>query len=121
MIVTITLNPSLDRTLEIERLVRGSVLRTSSPTLEAGGKGVNVSRALAANGIPNLAVLPVGEPGVPRLSYSSTSTPSGFARLRRSSNPISRSRQVRETRSPRFWRQPTVGEQMSSLPPPRRA
>lgn len=60
MIVTVTLNPSLDRTLEVESLVRGSVLRTSSPTLDAGGKGVNVTRALAANGIPSVAVLPVG-------------------------------------------------------------
>ncbi len=60
MIVTVTLNPSLDRTLEVERLERGSVVRTSVPTLEAGGKGVNVTRALAANGVPSLAILPVG-------------------------------------------------------------
>lgn len=60
MIVTLTLNPSLDRTLEVERLERGAVLRTSAPTLEAGGKGVNVTRALAANGIPSVAVLPLG-------------------------------------------------------------
>jgi 1-phosphofructokinase len=60
VIVTVTLNPSLDRTLEVVRLERGAVLRTSSPTLEAGGKGVNVTRALTANGIPSIAVLPVG-------------------------------------------------------------
>ncbi len=60
MIVTVTLNPSLDRTLEVDRLSRGSVQRTSSPTLEAGGKGVNVTRALTANGVPSVAVLPVG-------------------------------------------------------------
>lgn len=60
MIVTVTLNPSLDRTLEVDRLERGAVLRTSSPTLQAGGKGVNVTRALTANGIPSVAVLPVG-------------------------------------------------------------
>lgn len=60
MIVTVTLNPSLDRTLEIERLERGAVLRTSTPTLEAGGKGVNVTRALVANGIQSTAVLPIG-------------------------------------------------------------
>lgn len=60
MIVTITLNPSLDRTLDVDRLERGSVLRTSAPTIEAGGKGVNVTRALSANGIPSIAVLPVG-------------------------------------------------------------
>ena len=60
MIVTVTLNPSLDRTLEVDRLDRGAVLRTSVPTLEAGGKGVNVTRALAANGIQSTAVLPIG-------------------------------------------------------------
>lgn len=60
MIVTLTLNPSLDRTLPIDRLERGAVLRTETPTLQAGGKGVNVTRALAANGIPSVAVLPAG-------------------------------------------------------------
>lgn len=60
MIVTVTLNPSLDRTLEVESFARGAVLRTSAPTLQAGGKGVNVTRALTANGIPSIAVLPVG-------------------------------------------------------------
>jgi 1-phosphofructokinase len=60
VIVTVTLNPSLDRTLEVESFDRGAVLRTSEPTLEAGGKGVNVTRALAANGVESIAVLPVG-------------------------------------------------------------
>ncbi len=60
MIVTVTLNPSLDRTLEVDRFERGAVLRTSTPTLEPGGKGVNVTRALTANGVPSIAVLPIG-------------------------------------------------------------
>ena len=60
MIVTVTLNPSLDRTLVVDSLERGAVLRTSEPTLEAGGKGVNVTRALTANGVESVAVLPVG-------------------------------------------------------------
>ncbi len=60
MIVTITLNPSLDRTIVVDRLTRGAVLRTSEPTLEPGGKGVNVTRALALNGIPSIAILPLG-------------------------------------------------------------
>ncbi|MGX5680429.1 1-phosphofructokinase [Schumannella luteola] len=60
MIVTLTLNPSLDRTLEVERLERGGIVRTSTPTLQAGGKGVNVTRALAANGVATVAVLPTG-------------------------------------------------------------
>ncbi|MBC7590802.1 MAG: 1-phosphofructokinase [Salinibacterium sp.] len=60
MILTVTLNPSLDRTLKVDRLERGEVLRTSTATLEPGGKGVNVTRALASNGIPSIAILPVG-------------------------------------------------------------
>ena len=60
MIVTVTLNPSLDRTIEVSSFQRGSVLRTSEPTLEPGGKGVNVTRALAANGVDSIAVLPIG-------------------------------------------------------------
>ncbi|MDQ6614870.1 MAG: 1-phosphofructokinase [Actinomycetota bacterium] len=57
MIVTLTLNPSVDRTVEVEALVRGAVLRATSATVDAGGKGVNISRALAANGHPSRAVL----------------------------------------------------------------
>lgn len=60
MIITVTLNPSLDRTLELERLERGGVQRTAEPTLEPGGKGVNVTRALSANGVASIAVLPIG-------------------------------------------------------------
>ena len=60
MIVTVTLNPSLDRTLQVAQLERGAVLRTSAPTLEPGGKGVNVTRVLAANSVASVAVLPVG-------------------------------------------------------------
>ncbi len=59
MIVTVTLNPSLDRTVEVDRLERGAVLRTSGPVLEPGGKGVNVTRALSINGTQSIAVLPV--------------------------------------------------------------
>jgi 1-phosphofructokinase len=60
VIVTVTLNPSLDRTLEIDSFRRGAVLRTAEPVLEAGGKGVNLTRALTANGVQSVAVLPVG-------------------------------------------------------------
>jgi 1-phosphofructokinase len=60
MIVTLTLNPSLDRTIEVERLVRGTLTRATSARLDPGGKGVNVSRALLANQVPSVAVVPVG-------------------------------------------------------------
>jgi 1-phosphofructokinase len=60
MIVTVTLNPSLDRAIDIERLMRGQVIRAAHARLDPGGKGVNVSRALLANGVPSRALLPCG-------------------------------------------------------------
>jgi len=60
MIVTVTLNPSLDRAIDVDRLARGDVIRATSAHLDPGGKGVNVSRALLANGVPSRAVLPCG-------------------------------------------------------------
>lgn len=60
MIVTVTPNPSVDRALVVDRLVRGEVLRTSGHQRDPGGKGINVSRALHANGHPTTAVVPVG-------------------------------------------------------------
>ncbi|MGZ6868888.1 MAG: 1-phosphofructokinase [Frankiaceae bacterium] len=60
MIVTLTPNPSVDRTIEVDELVRGAVLRARESRVDPGGKGVNVSRALAAHGIKTRAVLPSG-------------------------------------------------------------
>ncbi len=62
MIVTLTPNPSVDRTIAVEDLRRGEVHRATSSRIDPGGKGINVSRALAAQGVPTLAVLPVGGP-----------------------------------------------------------
>lgn len=59
MIVTLTANPSLDRTVELGApLARGEVQRAVSVRQESGGKGVNVARALRASGLETLAVLP---------------------------------------------------------------
>jgi 1-phosphofructokinase len=59
MIVTLTANPSHDRTVTLSGpLVRGAVIRTESVTSQAGGKGVNISRAAIAAGLPSIAVLP---------------------------------------------------------------
>jgi 1-phosphofructokinase len=60
MIVTLTPNPSLDRTIEVPRLVRGEVLRATATRIDPGGKGVNVARALLANGFKAVAVVPSG-------------------------------------------------------------
>lgn len=60
MIVTVTPNPSLDRTLDLPDLVVGGVNRAAGRHVEPSGKGVNVTRALAVNGVPSVAVLPSG-------------------------------------------------------------
>jgi 1-phosphofructokinase len=60
MIVTLTLNPSVDRTVEVETLARGEVMRALRVRVDPGGKGINVSRALAAHDLPTRAVVTVG-------------------------------------------------------------
>ncbi|MGB7964295.1 MAG: 1-phosphofructokinase [Propionicimonas sp.] len=62
MIVTVTFNPSLDRTMAFPELVRGEVLRADSAFEDPGGKGVNVTRFLTAYGTESVAVLPAGGP-----------------------------------------------------------
>ncbi|WP_125611891.1 1-phosphofructokinase family hexose kinase [Specibacter cremeus] len=63
MIVTLTPNPSLDRTIELAApLARGEVQRAVTATGHPGGKGVNIVRALSAAGTTALALLP-GDPG----------------------------------------------------------
>lgn len=60
MIVTVTPNPSLDRTLEVPSLHRGEVVRVSAARTDPGGKGANVTRALSRTGHASRAVAPVG-------------------------------------------------------------
>ena len=60
MIVTLTPNPSIDRTVSVALLERGEVHRATNSRVDPGGKGVNVSRALAAHGLATVAVLPSG-------------------------------------------------------------
>jgi 1-phosphofructokinase len=60
MIITLTLNPSVDRTIEVDALRRGEVIRGAASHVEPGGKGVNVTRALLANGVASRAVLACG-------------------------------------------------------------
>ncbi|KAA0098720.1 1-phosphofructokinase family hexose kinase [Mycolicibacterium sp. P1-18] len=60
MIVTVTPNPSLDRTLHLPRLEPGAVNRATTTMTEPSGKGVNVALALHGVGVEVRAVLPVG-------------------------------------------------------------
>ena len=59
MILTLTPNPSIDRTVELAGpLQRGEVQRVTRVVSQGGGKGVNISRAAVSAGIPSIAVLP---------------------------------------------------------------
>lgn len=60
MITTITLNPSIDRTLEIERLVVGGMNRVKQRIDHPSGKGINVSRTLSCLGQPTQALALIG-------------------------------------------------------------
>jgi len=62
MIITVTPNPSIDRTVTLPgELVRGAVHRVTAASSEPGGKGVNVARALTLAGLDTVAVLPAGD------------------------------------------------------------
>jgi 1-phosphofructokinase len=62
MIVTLTANPSLDRTVNLSGpLERGAVQRADSVISQAGGKGVNISRACVAADLRSIAVLPAAK------------------------------------------------------------
>lgn len=62
MIITLTPNPSVDRAFDLATLELGEVNRADAVHVDAGGKGINVSRALVANGVDSLAILPLGGP-----------------------------------------------------------
>jgi len=60
MILTITLNPMLDKTVYIGGFERGAIHRADRVALVAGGKGINVSRQLRYLGIKTCATGFVG-------------------------------------------------------------
>ncbi len=55
MIVTVTMNPAIDKTVDIERLERGGLNRISHVELDAGGKGINVSKTISELGGKSIA------------------------------------------------------------------
>lgn len=61
-IVTLTLNPALDKSTTIKQLVPEEKLRCEEPTYEPGGGGINVSRAIRIMGGETLAIYLAGGP-----------------------------------------------------------
>jgi 1-phosphofructokinase family hexose kinase len=55
MIITVTLNAALDKTLEVPSFTPGRRHRTVDQTTMAGGKGVNIARAIKRLGQPVIA------------------------------------------------------------------
>jgi 1-phosphofructokinase len=59
-VITLTLNPALDMTMRFQDPRLGELNRAQSVSLEPSGKGVNVSRALQAQGVVAKTILPLG-------------------------------------------------------------
>ena len=55
MIVTVTMNPAIDKTIEIDRLNRGNLNRIEKIEYDAGGKGINVSKTIHELGGESIA------------------------------------------------------------------
>src|SRR6187551_998926 len=62
MIITVTLNTAIDKTLAVPNFRLGRRHRTVEQTSMPGGKGVNVARALKALGQPVIATGLAGGP-----------------------------------------------------------
>ncbi|MCC7467531.1 MAG: 1-phosphofructokinase family hexose kinase [Saprospiraceae bacterium] len=59
-IVTLTLNPALDKSTEVEKMIPEHKLRCSAIQMDAGGGGINVSKAIHELGGVSVAVFPCG-------------------------------------------------------------
>ena len=60
MILTITLNPTIDKSTSVEKIIPDSKLRCTVAKNEAGGGGINVSKALQKLKTENIALFPAG-------------------------------------------------------------
>lgn len=63
MIITVTMNPAIDKTVELTHLEQGSLNRLTNVIIDAGGKGINVSKAIKELGGETIATGFVGGSG----------------------------------------------------------
>ncbi|GAB3831226.1 1-phosphofructokinase family hexose kinase [Hymenobacter jeollabukensis] len=66
-IITLTLNPTVDKSTAVDKIVPDQKLHCAAPKYEPGGGGINVSRALQRLGSASAAVFPAGGPTGDRL------------------------------------------------------
>lgn len=62
IIVTLTVNPALDKSAHFTGLVPEQKIRCQQPSFDAGGGGINVSKAISRLGGDSLAVFTAGGP-----------------------------------------------------------
>ncbi|HKM22476.1 MAG TPA: 1-phosphofructokinase [Lachnospiraceae bacterium] len=55
MIVTVTMNPALDKTAELDKFEHASLNRLKHVEVDPGGKGINVSKTLMSFGMQSIA------------------------------------------------------------------
>lgn len=55
MIITVTMNPAIDKTVDIEQLVQGGLNRLKNVIMDVGGKGINVSKTIKELGGETIA------------------------------------------------------------------
>ncbi len=55
MIITVTMNPAIDKTIETDRLCPGALHRIRNMAWDAGGKGINVSKTIRELGEKSIA------------------------------------------------------------------
>jgi 1-phosphofructokinase/tagatose 6-phosphate kinase len=87
MIITVTLNAALDKTLEVPNFTPGRRHRTVDQTTMPGGKGVNIARAIKRLGQPVIAAGLVGGATGTRIleALSDESILSAFVHIREES------------------------------------
>ena len=59
-IITLTVNPAIDKSTTVDRIVANSKLRCAIPRYDAGGGGINVSRAIKKLGGSSLCIYLAG-------------------------------------------------------------